>query len=822
MHQFSIVLYRTWDLFDWLLRPRPTAVRHEAHRRLQLIAAFCFIHLGWLVCLLIALPERYNVAVALVSAALHIGIYIALKTGFYRIGSDIFIGYHILLLLVNPALFGVLGVLFSLLSLLKISLFLSKSYFLAVWLLLIGLYHLLLIAEFWNPQLHYVDMRGLGFFMTYGFFIILLITGVYQEDEAQLRRETEQLRATQSKKEALLRSIPGCVMMYNAEMILEFVQNDNKLPWDPSPLIGQHIKRVVDGPTWQKIRLDLARVLQKGHTVRFEMPLHTSVRRLWLDNWVTPIMCGQTVAGFLILSFDATDNRQLRDKIDERENWYRMLFEQSSDAIFITSEATKKIVEVNQQAANLLGYPIEKLQELTLGDLLVVDSASASDTKPIEPQMTVHQRYMQHSSGKRIPVVMGAAKIHDEQGNAYTSLLVRDIEALVQAQQALQESYEREREERTMAESMRDIIVRINRSLELEDVLETILNNLNRVIPHHTASIILREGDELRVVRLKGFDDRNLPIALRILKSGDLPLMQQMMTHKTPILLPDVSQSEDWVQITQEGVEGPRAYLGAPILHQNDVIGFINLDAYPPLEFADSDKARLEVFAAQAGLAIHNANIYRQARDMAAAEERQRLARELHDSVTQTLFSAALRAESLLLMRGSQPEALWDGLEELENLTRGSLAEMRTLLLELRPHALLNTELSVLIQRLVTGLQTRTTAQITVELHPCPQQLPSDVHINLYRIVQEALNNVIKHAQATQVRVMLQCAPGFVFAMVNDDGVGFDPDNLQTQNIGLRSMRERAAEHHIDLEIESTVGTGTVISAAWTDGEADV
>jgi signal transduction histidine kinase len=211
----------------------------------------------------------------------------------------------------------------------------------------------------------------------------------------------------------------------------------------------------------------------------------------------------------------------------------------------------------------------------------------------------------------------------------------------------------------------------------------------------------------------------------------------------------------------------------------------------------------------------------------AVSAERSRLARDLHDAVTQTLFSASLIAETLPRSWERDQKKGRRLLEELRQLSRGALAEMRTLLLELRPAALVETRLSDLLHQLAeaaTG-QGGVPVEVTVE-GECA--LPQDVHIALYRITQEALNNVTKHARASQVTVHLCCPPFSsietdgeqrekVKLVVSDDGRGFDPDEVSPDSLGLGIMQERAEAIGATLEIESGPGhgSGTQIKVMW-------
>jgi len=244
--------------------------------------------------------------------------------------------------------------------------------------------------------------------------------------------------------------------------------------------------------------------------------------------------------------------------------------------------------------------------------------------------------------------------------------------------------------------------------------------------------------------------------------------------------------------------------------------------------FDESDLAVLQSLAHQAAIAIENAQLYEQAQQAAALEERGRLARDLHDAVTQTLFSASLIAEVVpTVWEGDQEEGR-ELLQELRQLTRGALAEMRTLLLELRPAALSETSLDELLRQLGEAVTGRSGVPVTVTVEgQC--DLPSDVHVALYRINQEALNNVVKHARSSEVEVSLRCtslrdaADGekrdVVELQVSDDGCGFDPSSIAPDRLGLGIIRERAEAIGATLEIESETDCGTVIRVVWKSDE---
>ena len=235
----------------------------------------------------------------------------------------------------------------------------------------------------------------------------------------------------------------------------------------------------------------------------------------------------------------------------------------------------------------------------------------------------------------------------------------------------------------------------------------------------------------------------------------------------------------------------------------------------------------LVAFANQAAIAIENARLYSQAGQMAALEERARLARDLHDAVTQTLFSASLIAEALPIVWKENPVEGDQLLQELRQLNRGALAEMRSLLMELRPAALEAAELPDLMRQLGEAIVGRSGVEVSVETKvKCA--VPTDVHVTIYRIAQEALNNIVKHASASKVEVFLKCTESGhskngmgarkLELRVHDDGRGFDPNQDSTNGLGLKIIRERVDSIGASLELKSEPGEGTTLDVKW-EGE---
>jgi len=222
----------------------------------------------------------------------------------------------------------------------------------------------------------------------------------------------------------------------------------------------------------------------------------------------------------------------------------------------------------------------------------------------------------------------------------------------------------------------------------------------------------------------------------------------------------------------------------------------------------------LRVAERTAELAGAQQSLVDQARETAAEAERVRISRDLHDAVSQLLFSINLIAGSLPRLWQSDPEAAERTTTEIQRLARGALAEMRTLLRELRPHTIRQTELSLLIEQLTQGVAARMDVPFDNEVS-IDGDLPEEVHVAAYRICQEAIANVAKHADANRITVRVHGGPSYLHLSVTDDGMGFDETARPSGTIGLSTMAERASSAGGTVQVVSQPGAGTVVTFEW-------
>lgn len=245
-------------------------------------------------------------------------------------------------------------------------------------------------------------------------------------------------------------------------------------------------------------------------------------------------------------------------------------------------------------------------------------------------------------------------------------------------------------------------------------------------------------------------------------------------------------------------------------LHGRD-LGSVN--AYYPrgTEPSTDDLAFLRAVADQGAVAVENARLLAEAQSKAGSDERQRLARELHDSVSQALYGIALGARTARALAGQGSDQLAEPLDYILSLAQAAMTEMRSLIFELRPESLANEGLVAALDKRVAVLRAR--HQLLVHAALCAEPaIGLQLKETLYRIAQEALHNAVKHAHANEVELSLTMVDGrHVELEISDDGVGFEPSRARPGHLGLQSMRERAATHDGTFELRTGPGTGTLI-----------
>ncbi|MEO1287697.1 MAG: PAS domain S-box protein [Chloroflexota bacterium] len=499
--------------------------------------------------------------------------------------------------------------------------------------------------------------------------------------------------------------------------------------------------------------------------------------------------------------------------IRESEVRFRAMVEKGSDLI-LELDGNGTIVYISPSCWHLLGYPEDEMTRTLLTDYIHPDDlpqfASLLETLIRQTNSPAGQNFQLHNaSGNYVWFEF----------NATNHLKTDGVNALIISGRDVTEQRKRlqvEQSQRKTAEALLDTSIALNSTLDFDDVIERMLENIGSIIPHQSANVMLiDENNRTYTKATKGYHtyDYELDPMQFVIQVDEMPTMSQIVATKSPLLIHDTDTHPLWKKIDQEMQY--RSYLGAPILEDDIVIGFINLESLHPHQFNDNHVEYLQLFAFLASLAISNARAYDEAQQLAIVEERQRLARELHDAVSQTLFSSSVIADSLSKSNFDDVEHIREGLERLTQLNRGALAEMRALLVELRPKAITDSPLSELIKSLTDSLQGRGNVQIELKLSDAPIIFPPKVQLNLYRLAQEIFNNIYKHAQAETVHIDMRQQIDQVEIVIADDGIGFDLNNIPANHHGIRIMHERVQAIGASLDIDTTPNEGTFIHIHW-------
>ncbi|HLH27107.1 MAG TPA: GAF domain-containing sensor histidine kinase [Chloroflexota bacterium] len=358
-------------------------------------------------------------------------------------------------------------------------------------------------------------------------------------------------------------------------------------------------------------------------------------------------------------------------------------------------------------------------------------------------------------------------------------------------------------------------------TLELHPLLELLLDHLGMVVNYSGTAILVLDpaGECLTFAHMRGPASFTWEEARRIHYAvNDFRAYWDRLSQDEPIIIADVRGEsaeaatfrrligEDELDTTYAFI---RSAMWVPLVVRGRIIGLLSITNPAPHAYGPRDAALALAIARQAAVAMENARLHERARQAAVLEERQRLARELHDSVSQALYGVSLYAEAA-------GRALADGetapaaahLREIRETVQEALGEMRLLLFELRPPLLEEHGLAGALEARLRAVEAR--AGLVTEFHgEHAARLPPETEQELYRLAQEALNNVLRHAQATRVTVWLDVAPDGATLEIVDDGVGFEPARGCSGGFGLRGMSERAERLGGTLAVESAPGAGT-------------
>jgi PAS domain S-box-containing protein len=512
---------------------------------------------------------------------------------------------------------------------------------------------------------------------------------------------------------------------------------------------------------------------------------------------------------------------QVTDSSFASEETYRSIFEAASDGMIISDVKTGRVVDANPAAISMHGYAREEFIGLQLAEYihpdsldLFIETAGAAERGDISSGPTIHLR----KDGSPFYVEVRRSAI-SYQGRACLLSVIRDVGQRIQTERILSAQIDAHMREQA---TLLAISHTLASTLELQPGL--ILDQLREIVEYDWAGLFSLEDRDLITLAMRGTQELEQAEPVRIHLSSPEALVALFNEHR-PICIADVrrgsSQARFLRSLLEDGaavlLEGMHSWMWVPLAVRGRIIGGVGV-AHGERNYFTPHHADLALSVAnQAAITMINAELYGHAKALAVLEERQRLARNLHDAVNQSLFSAGLIAEVLPRLWDRDQDLARQSLEDLRSLTRGAMAEMRALLAELRPSTLTDAEPGDLLRLLANAFTGRTNIPAKITLVE-PGVLPAEVQVAIYRVCQEALNNIGKHADASQVDIDLKHQDGAIELSIRDNGKGFDPEQTASGHYGLSMMRERAEAVGAQLQIQSQPGRGTELTIRWKNG----
>jgi PAS domain S-box-containing protein len=536
----------------------------------------------------------------------------------------------------------------------------------------------------------------------------------------------------------------------------------------------------------------------------------------------------------LVTIVDISPRKHAEEALRMSEERFRLLVEALHDHAVYLMDPQGVIVSWNSGATQIKGYSADEIIGRNYSCFFTQEELAQG-----EPERLLQMARTQGSltneglrvrkDGSRFWANTTITAIYDHAGRLQGfGKITRDITERKQTAQllearVLQRTRELERR-RQVAEGLQDILAMLNTNRTLPEILEFLLVRALNLFQASTCAIYQLEGQS-GLLKKQVSAGLFAPEFLRLAIPDPTGTNAAFSLQEKPLLIFDLTQPLlNWAPAGAEFQQrllkaGYRALSTMPLVIKDEAYGVLVTFYKSSHFFTDEEIELARAFCHQAALAIEHEQLRLLLEATAVTTERNRLARELHDAVTQTLFAASIIADALPVIWERNPDHGRKRLTELRELARGALAEMRTLLLELRPAKLMELELSELLQQLADGVIGRGRVPVRVYID-CLEEFPADVKFAFYRIAQEALNNVVKHAQASQVVVRLSQSDSEVFLIIEDDGQGFEFSHIHARNLGLSIMRERADAISAVLAIQSQPNQGTKIKVVWPKGQS--
>ena len=518
------------------------------------------------------------------------------------------------------------------------------------------------------------------------------------------------------------------------------------------------------------------------------------------------------------LSLQTAEQQQAQAIAQKSEDRFRNLAENIQEGLTILENG--KVVYTNDRACQIFGdcpdgNLLDRVNRFALPEEIerLRDSFSDPHHPPLELQYWINRK---DGEQRCIREHYSISHSHEE---TRIFIVTSDVTEHEQAFQILEQTVsDRTREFSTVLE----ISKRIASTLELEPLLNLILDQIASIIPYSAAAIYtLENGTCLKVAAHQIPGLSSLPASLTLSLEDARPFRPAII-EKRVLILEDVNREPPLsyafkatgIPLSPSIFYRSRSWIGIPLILRSRVTGLLSLTHEEPGYYTETHARLAQAITNQVAIAIENARLYEQAQDLATLEERNRIARELHDSVTQLLYGISLysTAASRSVSKDNM-DRVRRNLVEIKDNALQALQEMRLLILELDPPLLQKYGLVAALKASLESIESRAGLETVLKTDGITR-LPSAIEPDLYRIAMEALNNLVRYARAKKVMVDLQVVSDWIILDIRDNGVGFELEFVENSGgMGIHNMKQRAQRLGGRLDILSTPGTGTHIKA---------
>ena len=538
--------------------------------------------------------------------------------------------------------------------------------------------------------------------------------------------------------------------------------------------------------------------------------------------WLLQLFLAVVVLTALVLASQVAEQATAVTSAETSEERYRRIFEATSDGLIITDMATGAIVEVNPAFCTMHATTRDAMVGAHPRDFIGWRTGRAESSQPAngyaETLPELFDTYLDavrrdHQFRARARDVTSDGRVFDVEvrgselpfdGRPYVLGVIRDISEEAAAYRLLEERVADRTRELSGLLAVAGRLAAVVDAAQIGDVLD---QDAPAILPRCGFSVWQLRDDHLVPTNPDGSrqptDIERLPKTMGLLRVGQIGRCSGA---------PPAGDLFDELVCAGMGPAGADGLLVVPLVGAGELLGALVVVRHHPPRFSGGELAAARALASHAAVSLAHVRLLERTQDVAGGEARQAIARDLHDSVSQTLFSTTLHAKAAqVALRGAgldddHPAA--QALAEVVQLTRGALAEMRALIFELRPGALAEEGLEAAVSKHAGALASRESLQ--VEVVGPPERLPVAPHIEeqLYRLIQEALHNVVKHAHTHSARVAIETGSDEITVTICDNGDGFDPEAPRPGHLGLASMAERAAGLGGFLSLASRPGGG--------------